>query len=67
MTIPQLVEGLPERQAQVLVLYSLEFTDSRIGELLGLAPATVRSHRRHLVNYATRTGWRTVEEESAAA
>ena len=47
------VRQLPERQAQVLVLYSLEFTDSGIGELLGLAPATVRSHRRHLVNYVT--------------
>ncbi|MFJ2651870.1 RNA polymerase sigma factor [Streptomyces sp. NPDC087420] len=66
-TFRKLVGQLPERQAQVLVLYSLEFTDSGIGELLGLAPATVRSHRRHLVNYVTRTGWREPEEENAAA
>ncbi|WP_406117612.1 RNA polymerase sigma factor [Streptomyces sp. NBC_00989] len=66
-TFRELVGQLPERQAQVLVLYALEFTDSGIGELLGLAPATVRSHRRHLVNYVTRTGWREPEEEIAAA
>jgi DNA-binding NarL/FixJ family response regulator len=51
----QLVGQLAERQAQVLILYALEFTDSGIGKVLGLAPATVRSHRRHLVNYANRT------------
>ncbi|MFC8365617.1 sigma factor-like helix-turn-helix DNA-binding protein [Streptomyces griseorubiginosus] len=63
----QLVEQLPERQAQVLILYALEFTDSGIGKILGLAPATVRSHRRHLVNYANRTGWKEDGETSAAA
>ncbi|MEU9632710.1 sigma-70 family RNA polymerase sigma factor [Streptomyces luteogriseus] len=60
----QLVEQLPERQAQVLILYALEYTDSGIGKILGLAPATVRSHRRHLVNYANRTGWK---EDGASA
>lgn len=46
--VRSVIRRLPERQAQVLVLDSYGFTDTTIAELLGLAPATVRSHRRHM-------------------
>jgi RNA polymerase sigma factor (sigma-70 family) len=46
--LQQLLKSLPQRQAQVLLLTADGWSDSQIGELLHLSPATVRSHRRHL-------------------
>ncbi|KJY32158.1 sigma-70 family RNA polymerase sigma factor [Streptomyces sp. NRRL S-495] len=42
-----LLRSLPQRQAQVLVLTADGWTDSQIGKMLDLHPATVRSHRRY--------------------
>jgi RNA polymerase sigma factor (sigma-70 family) len=50
-SIRELARELPLRQAQVLILDAYGYTDSQIGEILGLAPATVRSHRRHMQPY----------------
>lgn len=47
-SLHQLLKSLPQRQAQVLLLTADGWSDSQIGELLRLSPATVRSHRRHL-------------------
>ncbi|WP_217251551.1 RNA polymerase sigma factor [Streptomyces sp. AC602_WCS936] len=52
-----LIHRLPARQAQVLVLDSYGYTDSGIGDILGLAPATVRSHRRHM-HKQLQTSWK---------
>ncbi|MGW2749116.1 RNA polymerase sigma factor [Streptomyces sp. NPDC001450] len=46
--VSQLLQSLPQRQAQVLLLTADGWTDSQIGKALDLSPATVRSHRRHL-------------------
>ncbi|GHI04637.1 hypothetical protein AQI88_29575 [Streptomyces cellostaticus] len=43
-----LLQSLPQRQVQVLLLTADGWTDSQIGKVLDLSPATVRSHRRHL-------------------
>lgn len=52
--LTQLLKSLPLRQAQVLLLTADGWTDSQVGELLALSPATVRSHRRHLQNSCRR-------------
>jgi RNA polymerase sigma-70 factor (ECF subfamily) len=48
--IERMLARLPARQAEVLVLNSYAFSDSEIGQILDLAPATVRSHLRHARN-----------------
>lgn len=42
------LKSLPHRQAQVLLLTADGWSDSEIGEILNIAPATVRSNRRHV-------------------
>lgn len=49
----ELLEGtsLTLRQSQVFVMTVEGWTDSEIGELLDMTPATVRSHRRNVKKY----------------
>lgn len=43
----RLLVSLPKRQAEILVMSAYGLTDTEIGSMLSLQPATVRSHRRH--------------------
>ncbi|MFI0980868.1 RNA polymerase sigma factor [Streptomyces sp. NPDC021093] len=49
--IRDVLAGLPQRQAQVLLLTADGWSDSQVGNVLGLSPATVRSHRRHMKKF----------------
>ncbi|MFD3622325.1 RNA polymerase sigma factor [Streptomyces sp. NPDC058676] len=46
--VRDILKSLPRRQAQVLLLTADGWSDSAIGKSLDMAPATVRSHRRHV-------------------
>lgn len=46
--VRDVLKSLPRRQAQVLLLTADGWSDSAIGKSLDMAPATVRSHRRHM-------------------
>ena len=45
--LDRLIRLLPPRQAEIVALDYYGFTTDDISYILGLAPATVRSHRRH--------------------
>ena len=46
--LDRLIRYLPPRPAEILTLDYYGFTTDDISDILGLAPATVRSHRRHV-------------------
>ncbi|MEV6179979.1 sigma-70 family RNA polymerase sigma factor [Streptomyces sp. NPDC052015] len=46
--VRDVLKSLPHRQAQVLLLTADGWSDSEIGQSLGISPGTVRSHRRHV-------------------
>ncbi|MFH8993106.1 LuxR C-terminal-related transcriptional regulator [Streptomyces sp. NPDC017940] len=49
----EILAQLPHRQAQVLLLTADGWSDSQIGDQLGLSAATVRSHRRHMEKFCS--------------